>query len=398
MEDSEISVQATGRSYNYGLGYLRAFCVLLVLVHHAVLAYHPFAPPIPEDMPASRWWLAFPVVDDGRSVLIAYFTGFNDTFLMATLFFVSGLFVWGSLKRKGVARFLVDRTVRLGIPFIVVALLIAPLAYFPSYLLSGGPGNVAGFWSMWLSLGNWPAGHGWFIWLLLAFGAVAAGGWHWVPAWGFSLGDAVQKIERPRTLFLVLVGVSWIAYVSMDIGYPPGHWTTIGPFSFQSNRLLYYFVYFGFGVAFGASGLQTTILAGTGALARSWTSWVFAGVVAYALVLALSNLDGGGSLRVLWDALGGLAFVTSTAASCLMLLALFTRFTSGASRIWDSLDRNAYGMYVIHYPLASAAMYLLLDLRAPVLVKALMAGIGTVAVTWATTALLRRIPLVAKVL
>ena len=31
--------------YNYALGYLRGFLVLLVVAHHAMLAYHPFAPP-----------------------------------------------------------------------------------------------------------------------------------------------------------------------------------------------------------------------------------------------------------------------------------------------------------------------------------------------------------------
>jgi hypothetical protein len=34
-------------SYNLAIGYLRAFITVLVLAHHAVLAYHPFAPPVP---------------------------------------------------------------------------------------------------------------------------------------------------------------------------------------------------------------------------------------------------------------------------------------------------------------------------------------------------------------
>lgn len=41
----------------------------------------------------------------------------NDTFFMPLLFFVSGLFVWRSLERKGVAGFLLGRLTRLGIPF-----------------------------------------------------------------------------------------------------------------------------------------------------------------------------------------------------------------------------------------------------------------------------------------
>src|SRR5215467_13007348 len=44
---------------------------------------------------------------------------FNDTFFMALMFLLSGLFVWPSLERKGSARFLRDRTLRLGVPFAV---------------------------------------------------------------------------------------------------------------------------------------------------------------------------------------------------------------------------------------------------------------------------------------
>jgi hypothetical protein len=52
------------RSYNFSIGYLRAFITLLVLAHHAVLAYHPFAPPPPASLVAiPRWWSAFPIVD-----------------------------------------------------------------------------------------------------------------------------------------------------------------------------------------------------------------------------------------------------------------------------------------------------------------------------------------------
>jgi hypothetical protein len=42
------------------------------------------------------------------------------------MFFLSGLFVWKSLERKGRARFLRDRVLRLGLPFIAAAAVVAP--------------------------------------------------------------------------------------------------------------------------------------------------------------------------------------------------------------------------------------------------------------------------------
>jgi hypothetical protein len=48
----------------YALGYLRAFLVVLVVAHHAALAYFPYAPPPNASLVTQpRWWPAFPVVD-----------------------------------------------------------------------------------------------------------------------------------------------------------------------------------------------------------------------------------------------------------------------------------------------------------------------------------------------
>ena len=127
-----------GGSYNASIGSLRAFITLLVLAHHAVLAYHPFAPAPPASLAAQpRRWQAFPVVDSQRWTGFALLASFNDIFFMALMFFLSGLFVWESLQRKGSACFLGDRAVRLGVPFIVAAAVVAPAAYYPTYLQTG---------------------------------------------------------------------------------------------------------------------------------------------------------------------------------------------------------------------------------------------------------------------
>jgi len=76
-------------------------------------------------------------VDPHRWNGFLYFVAFNDLFFMSLMFFLSGLFVWGSLERKGRSRYLRDRLLRLGVPFLAVAALVAPLAYYPAYLQTG---------------------------------------------------------------------------------------------------------------------------------------------------------------------------------------------------------------------------------------------------------------------
>src|SRR5438067_11156767 len=80
----------------------RTFITVLVLLHHSVVNYTYFG------AGDKMRWLGFDLV-----VL------FNDSFFMACMFLISGLFVHDSLTRKGSATFLRDRAWRLGIPFLV---------------------------------------------------------------------------------------------------------------------------------------------------------------------------------------------------------------------------------------------------------------------------------------
>ncbi|MGA2219388.1 MAG: acyltransferase [Terracidiphilus sp.] len=130
---------------NPSLSYLRAFVTLLVVAHHSVLAYHPFAPPIPHDLTAQpAWWQAFPVVDPSRWEGFSFLVGSNDIFFMSLMFFLSGLFVWPSLKRRGAPAFLKHRLLRLGLPFAVSIAVLAPLAYYATYRLTGADPGLPG--------------------------------------------------------------------------------------------------------------------------------------------------------------------------------------------------------------------------------------------------------------
>ena len=48
---------------------------------------------------------------------------------MSLMFFLSGLFVWPSLTRKGSWTFLWDRIVRLGLPLVLGGLRLMPIAF-----------------------------------------------------------------------------------------------------------------------------------------------------------------------------------------------------------------------------------------------------------------------------
>jgi len=67
-------------------------------------------------------------------------------------------------------------------------------------------------------------------------------------------------------------------------------------------------------------------------------------------------------------------------------------------KIFDSLTANAYGMYLVHYAFVAWLQYTLLKTALPGVAKGLLVFAGAVALSWATTAALRRIPAVARVI
>jgi peptidoglycan/LPS O-acetylase OafA/YrhL len=386
--------------YNHAIGYLRAFIVALVVAHHAALAYYPL-PLLP---PASlvdqpRWWGAFPVLDSHKWTGFALFAGFNDVFFMSLMFFLSGLFVWQGLARKGAAKLLLDRLLRLGLPFVVAGAVLAPLAYYPTYLQIHDHDGLAGFWHQWLSLGNWPAGPAWFLWVLLAFDFIAALLLLLAPRWGEALGALTSgAARRPVLFFAALAAISAVAYIPMALHFSPLAWTAFGPFTFQTSRILHYLSYFLIAVGVGAYGIDRGLLAPDGRLARRWPLWVAAALLIFvaATVVTLIAISTGSQSRGLAIAMDA-GFVLSCAASSFAFLALFLRFARSHSRFFDSLAANSYGIYLIHYVFVNWLQYALLPASLPAVVKWSIVLTGALGVSWLTAATIRRVPAVARV-
>ena len=78
----------------------------------------------------------------------------NASFFMGLFFMISAYFVPPSLERKGAARFMKDRLVKLGVPILIFMIVVFPVM---GYLLDGTPSVTLG--------------HLWFLAMLLIFSA-----------------------------------------------------------------------------------------------------------------------------------------------------------------------------------------------------------------------------------
>jgi hypothetical protein len=395
-------LSAVDQERNLAVGYLRAFITVLVLAHHSVIAYIAGLPrPSAVFTKPPFNWGAFPIQDPHNSPLPGLLTGFNETFFMSLMFFISGLFVWDSLKRKGAGGFVRDRIVRLGIPFAVAAALLAPLAYYPSYRITGADPSFAAYWRAWTSLPGWVSGPAWFIWVLLAFGSLAAGLYAFAPRWGEGLSRlTVSASTRPFALFAKLLAVSAAAYIPLVLVFGASQWLQFGPFAIQASRILHYAVYFIAGIGVGAVGLNKSLLAPDGMLQQHWRRWVIASPIVFILTTAVFIADYAlkGGEQPGWEIANGLAYVACCATTSFAFMAVFVRFARRRSAIWDSLAANAYGMYLIHYVFVTWIQFALLPSNLPGLSKCVLVFASVLALSWGSTALLRRIPVVARVL
>jgi surface polysaccharide O-acyltransferase-like enzyme len=371
----------------------RTFIILLVLLHHSVVNYTYFG------SGDKMRWLGFDLV-----VL------FNDSFFMAFMFFISGLFVRDSLARKGPAIFLRDRAWRLGVPYLLSVFVLMPIAYYPTFLRYHLPGttdfNFLHFWWRTLTIGPWPSGPAWFLWVLLALDVIVAAVWLVAPRIIAALGQLMFAVHnRPVVAFLAFLIVSIAVYLPMHLAFGDASWLELGrfPLPVQTSRILLYTAYFFTGVGVGAVSLRAGLLAETGELARRWPVWLAFALLFYAAILGLvyvhhnwvANFD---SPPLAWRVGYGLAFAMFSAAMAFTVPSIFLRFAKSDWTLLDALQPSAYGVYLVHYIFIIWLQYAVYGYSLPAGVKFAIVFAGTLAMSWGLTVMLRKIPVVARMI
>jgi peptidoglycan/LPS O-acetylase OafA/YrhL len=319
------------------------------------------------------------------------FCAWQDVYLMSLLFFLSGLFVWPSLARKGSWTFLRDRFLRLGLPLVLAVYVLMPIALYPAYLETAADPSLAAYWTHFMELPFWPCGPQWFLWQLLGFNIAAALVHLLAPTWGERFGRwTATLVARPLRFFGCFVLASAVAYVPLALAFSPWAWTQYGPFAMQLCRPLHYVVYFVAGLGLGAQGLERGLLAADGMLARRWGRSFAAAVAGFVLWIGPTALtvNAGAASPLGLNMLAAVGFVVACATSSLFALSLSLRLGVHRGRAFDSLSKNAYGMYLIHYVFIVWLQYALLGLALFAIVKGLIVFAGTLALSWAITAAL----------
>jgi surface polysaccharide O-acyltransferase-like enzyme len=383
--ESEQIATATNRIV--ALDRARTLITLLVVLYHSVINYTYFG------IGGDRMrWLGFDLV-----VL------FCDSFFMACMFFISGLFVHDNISRRGASNYLVHRGFRLGLPFLISIFVLMPIAYYRYYHLEF---DFFRYYAHMVTTGPWSAGSAWFLWLLLAFDAIAAAMSVVAPHAFAALGRLVDGIrDKPLTPFAAFGLFSILIYLPLRISIGESHWSALGhyPIFLQTSRAPLYAGYFLAGLAVGTAGLHAGVLNESGAIARRWPTWLAIALAGYAAVLLLVTIHRSGMIDLRspplwWHTAYGVAFALFTAAMTFTVPAFFLHFAKLPFRFLDAMQKQAYGIYLLHFIPLIWLQYLITDPPLPAFVKFAIVFTGTLSTSWLATMGLRKIPGVARMI
>ena len=365
---------------------LRWLMIVLVITMHAAVTYSNMG----------RWYYNEKAQLGLASRL--FFTTYQvwlQAFFMGFLFFIAGYFVPPAFDRKGPARFLRDRAVRLGIPSLLYMFLIGPATIY--YLLGvKKPGySFANFWAHYAvgpSIREGGTGPMWFCIALLIFCANLHGHSYDCASIRRKERVAARKPARrsvySRDRHGHIPGPHRSAHRDGDLEHAAMLLRAIRPAVYRWPRCLRHGWLLRIPHRFGMRWFGLSL--GAGAMA-----WFALLIVAVRMRWATKSFDGGwhwqSAVLCGWESF----FCVGV---CLGLIVLFREGFNAQGRMARFLSGNAFAVYVFHPPVVIGAALALRGFHAPPVAKfAIVSAIATV-VTFPVAAALRRVPVLKRVL
>jgi fucose 4-O-acetylase-like acetyltransferase len=344
--------------------------VTCVILGHAFITYGDIG----------EWVYREPATSEAFNLLAAIVVSLGSLFAMGMFFLIAGLLTPGPLRRKGPGRFLQDRLIRLGVPFVAYLLLIYPLAEWAGEREEPLGSKLAG------GLTDPDPGPLWFVGVLLLFSAAYV-------AWR-ALRPAPTGARPMPGWLLVGLGVAIAAgTVVVRLWFPID---SIQPFTahvWQWPQCIGLFV-------LGLMAAENGWLAPVERRTQRVGGWI-ALLGAVALLAAMAT---GSSLEAFS---GGLTWQAILTAACegaiavglsMWLLGLFQRRFDHAGPLATALGRAAFGAYVLQAPVLLICALLAHPLPIPPEAKFLIVAPAGIAASFGLAWLLTRLPGVRRIL
>ena len=329
------------------------------------------------------------------AVLMTTFVAVNQSFFMGFFFLVSSYFGAASHERKGPRQYTADRLKRLGIPLLIFTVLIQPLLL---YIISLYYGSSLSLWLFVSEMGIHAFGVGplWFVESLLIFGFIYSLWRHFSKP---KATPAKNTGEAPGNgvllLFAVVLGL--LTFV-VRIWLPVGWW--FEPLHLQLAHFPQYIALY----AVGATAYRRNWFAEfTAAQGAFWTRAAILLVVLFPVIAVLGGaLHGNLSLF-----LGGLSWqalsysIWEQLLCVAMVVSLLVWFRSRFNRqdgLTKAMSGAAYTVYVFHAPIIVLLGIAMKGIRLDLGLKFLLVAPIAVSLCFGIGYLIKRLPIVGKIL
>ncbi len=368
---------------------LRSFVILLVVVMHSNVTYSGLG----------GWYYVEGSAEslDLPSILIFGFYGsFTQAWFMGALFFVSGYFAAKSLARRGPSAFFRERLFRLGVPLAIYVFVISPfigyaLMNYDNVRASTGPLEA---YRLYVSSFGWldDTGPLWFAEALIAFTGIYAAFRALRPK---GQGSASGEPPSPRSL-AAIIAVTGLSAFALRLVFPIG-WSAG---NLQLGYFAAYIALFALGARIGETD-SLEALVGHGGM-RAFALALGAGIPLWIVIMVAGGaVDGvmliNGGLN--WQSLAYSFWEAFVAVSMTIgIVSFFARRLNSETGVSRFLSANAFGVFMLHAPVLIAVSIALARWEAYPLAKHVVIAPLAYLLTLALSAIVRRIPPVARIL
>jgi surface polysaccharide O-acyltransferase-like enzyme len=311
---------------------LKVGLITLVVLHHALNTYGA----------EGGWYYTQKTTHAAASIPMVIWITINQSFFMGFFFFLSAYFIPGSYNKKGAARFVKDRLLRLGIPLIFYSFILSPVLIYLVYRFGQGhnvtfPQFLGGFHD-WINFGVL-----WFVAALLLFTFVYVL-WRMVSE-KYTSRPILAPSPRIILGFAAAVGIiSFLVRIVFPIGW------ILNPVGFQLAYFSQYVALFILGLVAAKNNWLATFPYNKGKrfaryALRLLLFFPVLGIIEKVAKVPEPWFTGGFHwpqlLYAVWEQLLGFSIVVA-------LLTYGKKLWNKSSPLMIKLSRNAFAVYIFH--------------------------------------------------
>ncbi|MHA1256953.1 MAG: acyltransferase family protein [Promethearchaeota archaeon] len=321
---------------------LKILLTILVVMHHTMITYGA----------AGWWYFRDPNNDMLSATILSILAGINQAFFMGLFFFISTYFVPGSYNRKGPKKFLKERFIRLGIPYLIYIATVSPIMIYLLHYESKMSfiEFYASYFQSFEGIGAYLGSNGplWFI-LTLLFFAIFYCLWRQI----FKTNSEKETVKKPpsNTILVFIIIIMTIFTFLMRLMFP-----MIGGYAFLSIQLAFVVQYI------------IMLILGVVAYQRDWfrnisdkqgKMWLIIALLSifFMTFVAISAGALEGDLTLIVGGLHWQAFAYALWESIFCigmsigLITLFRKKWNTQGKASKTVSANAYTIYLIHAPI-----------------------------------------------